>query len=272
MAVCPRRKSACSCAHAALGCNRRISRCHPQPVLAEPPDFGEEVAAIAGVSVDYCTRLEQGRARNPSEVVVDALAGTLLLGDEEREHLFRLAAHAGSPRRARTAPTPPPGPTRRMPVARHHRPVSRLRALEDQRSTCVERGRHRPPRGYRPMVAGTPQHHPLHFPPPRSQNAFRGMELDSVWRGRASAGDGGDRTERPRVGGAYRRIGDQERGISLNLAAARCPQPLHWEQTVRPPESGTDGTELRSTSPARSNGLSYTRPYPAHPTATRCNY
>ncbi|WP_244373324.1 hypothetical protein [Rhodococcus sp. ZPP] len=45
-------------------------------------------------------------ARNPSEVVVDALAGTLLLGDEEREHLFRLAAHAGSPRRARTAPTP----------------------------------------------------------------------------------------------------------------------------------------------------------------------
>lgn len=66
----------------------------------------EEVAAIAGVSVDYYTRLEQGRESNPSDAVLEALARTLLLGAEEREHLFRIAAHVGNPKRARTSLTP----------------------------------------------------------------------------------------------------------------------------------------------------------------------
>lgn len=64
----------------------------------------EEVAAVAGVSVDYYTRLEQGRERNPSEAVLAALARALLLDDGEREHLLRLAAHAGNPRRAQSDP------------------------------------------------------------------------------------------------------------------------------------------------------------------------
>nr|WP_308442331.1 helix-turn-helix transcriptional regulator [Planotetraspora thailandica] len=38
-----------------------------------------EVALLAGVSVDYYTRLEQGRERNPSDQVLDALAGALQL-------------------------------------------------------------------------------------------------------------------------------------------------------------------------------------------------
>ncbi|XVS67538.1 helix-turn-helix transcriptional regulator [Actinosynnema sp. CA-299493] len=62
----------------------------------------EEVAASAGVSVDYYTRLEQGRERNPSIAVLESLASTLLLEGEERDHLFRLAAHSGK----RTAPAP----------------------------------------------------------------------------------------------------------------------------------------------------------------------
>lgn len=66
----------------------------------------EEVAAIAGVSVDYYTRLEQGRERNPSDAVLEALARTLLLDGEEREHLFRLAAYVGNPKRGRSAPAP----------------------------------------------------------------------------------------------------------------------------------------------------------------------
>ncbi|WP_137722889.1 helix-turn-helix domain-containing protein [Prescottella subtropica] len=60
----------------------------------------EEVAAVAGVSVDYYTRLEQGRERNPSEAVLAALARTLLLDSGEREHLFRIAAHTGNHARA----------------------------------------------------------------------------------------------------------------------------------------------------------------------------
>jgi transcriptional regulator with XRE-family HTH domain len=51
----------------------------------------EELAALAGISVDYLTRLEQGRATSPSEQVVEALARALRLSDREREHLFELA-------------------------------------------------------------------------------------------------------------------------------------------------------------------------------------
>jgi transcriptional regulator with XRE-family HTH domain len=47
----------------------------------------EEVAVLAGVSTDYYTRLEQGREKHPSEQVVDALAGALLLGDEAMAYL-----------------------------------------------------------------------------------------------------------------------------------------------------------------------------------------
>ncbi|OAH11968.1 helix-turn-helix transcriptional regulator [Streptomyces jeddahensis] len=58
----------------------------------------EELAMLAGISVDYVTRLEQGRATNPSSQVVEALARALRLSEEERAHLFRLAGLA------------PPGP------------------------------------------------------------------------------------------------------------------------------------------------------------------
>lgn len=51
----------------------------------------EELALLAGVSVDYVTRLEQGRAAHPSAQVVEALVRALRLPPEERAHLFRLA-------------------------------------------------------------------------------------------------------------------------------------------------------------------------------------
>jgi transcriptional regulator with XRE-family HTH domain len=54
----------------------------------------EELAALAGISVDYLTRLEQGRATSPSTQVVEALARALRVSDAERDLLFRLAGHA----------------------------------------------------------------------------------------------------------------------------------------------------------------------------------
>jgi transcriptional regulator with XRE-family HTH domain len=54
----------------------------------------EEVALLAGVSVDYLARLEQNRAQRPSPSVLAAMARALRLSDEERSHLFRLAGHA----------------------------------------------------------------------------------------------------------------------------------------------------------------------------------
>ena len=50
-----------------------------------------EVAALAGVSVEYVTRLEQGKDRHPSAAVLGALAGVLRLSSSERVHLHRLS-------------------------------------------------------------------------------------------------------------------------------------------------------------------------------------
>jgi transcriptional regulator with XRE-family HTH domain len=54
----------------------------------------EELAALAGISVNYLTRLEQGQATSPSAQVVEALARALRVSDAERDLLFRLAGHA----------------------------------------------------------------------------------------------------------------------------------------------------------------------------------
>ncbi|AXB45053.1 helix-turn-helix transcriptional regulator [Amycolatopsis albispora] len=51
----------------------------------------EEVALLAGVSTDYYIRLEQGRERNPSPQVLDALAQALGLDEELAAHLHRVA-------------------------------------------------------------------------------------------------------------------------------------------------------------------------------------
>jgi transcriptional regulator with XRE-family HTH domain len=51
----------------------------------------EEVALLAGVSVDYYTRLERGNASGVSETVLESLARALQLNDVERVHLFDLA-------------------------------------------------------------------------------------------------------------------------------------------------------------------------------------
>jgi len=55
-----------------------------------------EVAALAGVSVEYYTKLERGAISGASPEVLDALARALRLDDAERAHLFDLA-HAASP-------------------------------------------------------------------------------------------------------------------------------------------------------------------------------
>lgn len=51
----------------------------------------EELASLAGISVDYIIRLEQGRANAPSAQVVAALARALRLDVPERDHLYRSA-------------------------------------------------------------------------------------------------------------------------------------------------------------------------------------
>lgn len=64
----------------------------------------EELARLAGVSVDYYTRLEQGRSSSASVEVLDALATALRLDDAERAHLHTLARPTSAQRKRRSRP------------------------------------------------------------------------------------------------------------------------------------------------------------------------
>ncbi|MFJ2438864.1 helix-turn-helix transcriptional regulator [Streptomyces sp. NPDC087658] len=64
----------------------------------------DEVARLAGVSTEYYTRLEQGRAVNPSPEVLEALSRALHLDESEREHLTDLLARPTPARRGPTSP------------------------------------------------------------------------------------------------------------------------------------------------------------------------
>ncbi|WP_280336147.1 helix-turn-helix transcriptional regulator [Nocardia wallacei] len=84
-----------------LGSFLRSRRARIHPGEAGLPDAGgirrvaglrrEELAQLAGISVDYYVRLEQGRSPNVSHAILTAIASALRLDQEEREYLFRLA-------------------------------------------------------------------------------------------------------------------------------------------------------------------------------------
>lgn len=83
-----------------LGDLLRARRARVTPEQANLPVVGhrrvaglrrEEVAMLAGVSVDYYVRLEQGRERSPSAQVLDALVAVLRLDGDARRHLFDVA-------------------------------------------------------------------------------------------------------------------------------------------------------------------------------------
>ena len=91
----------------------RRARLHPADVGLTEGDLRrvpglrrEEIAMVAGISTDYYTRLEQGRLRNVSVSVVDAVARALRLDAAEHRHLSDLAL---------------PVPLRRRPVRRTQR-------------------------------------------------------------------------------------------------------------------------------------------------------
>ncbi|MBH0122512.1 helix-turn-helix domain-containing protein [Rhodococcus sp. CX] len=78
----------------------------------------EEVAMLAGVSVDYYTRLERGNLSGVSEEVLEALAEALQLDEAERSHLFDLARAANASGVARSRARRTPAPTLRPAVQR----------------------------------------------------------------------------------------------------------------------------------------------------------
>ncbi len=117
----------------------------------------EELATLAGISADYLTRLEQGRATAPSAQVVESLARALRLADSERDLLYRLAGHA--------APGPDVVPSRVTPSVQRlldrlsHTPV----VVYDAGWTLVLANA-----AYDALMGDT--------------TAWRGLERNAVWR------------------------------------------------------------------------------------------
>lgn len=96
-----------------LGDFLRSRRARIQPEEVGLPGHGrrrvpglrrEEVAQLAGVSVDYYIRLEQGRGPSVSDAVLDAVGRVLRLDDTEQEYLRRVARPAAGRAAARRAP------------------------------------------------------------------------------------------------------------------------------------------------------------------------
>lgn len=77
----------------------------------------EELAQLAGVSVDYYTRLEQGRSRSASPEILESLATALRLDNTERAHLFDLANRR--PIQSRRSTPSPPSPAEQVSPAVH---------------------------------------------------------------------------------------------------------------------------------------------------------
>lgn len=152
----------------------------------------EELAGLAGISADYLTRLEQGRATAPSAQVVEALARALRLSDPERDLLHRLAGHH--------APGPDVVPSRITPSVR--RLLDRLAntpvVVYDATWTLVLANA-----PYDALMGDT--------------SAWRGIERNAVWRNLLGPGTRTVHTPREQADHEARLVAD------LRLTASRYP-------------------------------------------------
>jgi transcriptional regulator with XRE-family HTH domain len=152
----------------------------------------EELAGLAGISADYLTRLEQGRATAPSAQVVESLTRALRLSDTERDLLYRLAGHA------------PPGldvvPSRVTPSVQ--RLLDRLAytpvVVYDATWTLVLANA-----PYDALMGGT--------------SSWRGIERNAIWRNLAGPGTRTVHTRQEQADHEARLIAD------LRLTASRYP-------------------------------------------------
>ena len=161
----------------------------------------EELAGLAGISVDYLTRLEQGRATSPSAQVVEALARALRLSDTERELLFRLAGQV--------APGRDVVPTRITPSVQRlldrlaHTPVAVLDAA------------------YNLIVANQPYDALM-----GETTSWRGIERNGVWRTFAGPGSRTVHTPEEQVRFESLIVAD------LRLTAARYPADRELKRLI----------------------------------------
>jgi transcriptional regulator with XRE-family HTH domain len=161
----------------------------------------EELAALAGLSVDYVVRLEQGRAASPSPQVLAALARALRLTTQERDHLYRAAGAA----------VPPVGTVPRHVTPGVQRIVDRLADL--------------------PVAVFTSTWEILRWNPPWAAllgdpSAWRGRDRNLIWRHFTKSGS--------RVRHGDRDLDEFEQGMvaDLRVAGSRYPDDRDLAELV----------------------------------------
>lgn len=160
----------------------------------------EELAALAGISVDYLTRLEQGRATSPSTQVLEALARALRVSDEERELLFRLAGQIAPGREVVSQRIPPS--VQRLIDRLSSTPVAVYDALWDLIATNAP---------YEALTGAA---------------AWRGIERNGVWRNLVGPG--------PAAVVTPEQLAEQQEGLvaDLRMTAARYPTDRRVQRLV----------------------------------------
>ena len=215
----------------------------------------EEVALLAGVSVDYYTRLERGNASGVSETVLEALARALQLDEAERAHLFDLARATQTTTR-----------TRRRPAPQRVRPsVQRMLDAMTGAPAFVRNGRMDIlaanrlglalySRACSPTRAGPRT-------PPASSSSTRARRT-STSTGSSVANDAvadpalrsRPQPVRPRPLRSRRRALDAERAVPHALGRAQRALPRHRRQAVPPPGRRRPQPDLRDDDARRRPG------------------
>ena len=201
--------------------------------------------SLAGVSVDYYTRLERGNASGVSETVLEALARALQLDEAERAHLFDLArAHADHGRATR----------RRAQRSSAMRPgVQRMLDAMTGAPAFVRNGRHGHPRRQpsrpRALLASTstaraspPNTARFVFLDPRAPDFYVDWEQRRERRRRHPALRGRPQPVRPRPLRPRRRAVDTERALPHALGRARRPLPRHGRRSASTTRSSASST------------------------------
>jgi transcriptional regulator with XRE-family HTH domain len=150
----------------------------------------EELAGLAGISADYLTRLEQGRATAPSAQVVESLATALRLSDTEHDLLHRLAGHV--PPGLGVVPTRITASVQRLLDRLTHTPVA---VFDATWTLLVANG------PYNALMGDTA--------------TWRGLERNAVWRNLVGPGPGAVHTPEERAVLAAQQVAD------LRLTATR---------------------------------------------------
>jgi transcriptional regulator with XRE-family HTH domain len=206
----------------------------------------EEVALLAGVSIDYYTRLERGNLNGVSEGVLDALAGALQLDEAERAHLFDLARESNS-----------------TPRTSRRRPVQQVRASVQQTLDAMAGVPAYVRNGRRDILAANRLGHALYsemyLDPARPVNVARFVFLSSRartfflnWEGAAN-----DTVAILRIEAAPhdRELSDLVGELSMrsehSVGRAQRPLPPHRVQGHSPPDRRGPSSDLRGDGPPR---------------------